>query len=344
VALIRVKIEKEGAGKSIYDSIAFNTSEEKDGVESLETALSTYVKSSEVRAKMNDIERLVAEYETACELARDTYEQVRAKESFFGYISEVNRRPGEISSPLHLITSKEFRASDLNKEIDRLRRGYWQLILDTDDFKELLTNEGIQQLNRRLSIAEEMEINLTNIRTLLMALGANRNDLLIESIVNIFKRITDHHMNEYSSNIHYYNGWKTNDAYRINKKIIIPIRYGAFNSWDFSEEYGRINMDVRHFIDDLVKAFQLIEPTFNNDFEYIGNKSFENDLLRFRMFKNGNIHVWFNDLRALEKMNYICGQHFDWIPSEGEQEENEEARRWVAREFGDIGEVRLLKA
>src|SRR5690625_2292003 len=101
-------------------------------------------------------------------------------------------------------------------------------------------------------------------------------------------------------------------------------------------------MDVRHFIDDLVKAFQLIEPTFNNDFEYIGNKSFENDLLRFRMFKNGNIHVWFNDLRAHEKMNYICGQHVDWIPSEGGQKENEEARRWVANELGDIGEVQLV--
>src|SRR5690625_4411730 len=72
VALIRAKVEKEGAGKSIYDSIAFNTSAEKDDTETLETALSTYVKSSEVRAKMNDIERLVTEYETACELARDT--------------------------------------------------------------------------------------------------------------------------------------------------------------------------------------------------------------------------------------------------------------------------------
>jgi len=30
-------------------------------------------------------------------------------------------------------------------------------------------------------------------------------------------------------------------------------------------------------------------------------------------------------------------------PSEGEQEENEEAREWVAKEFGDMGEVMLLQ-
>jgi len=31
-------------------------------------------------------------------------------------------------------------------------------------------------------------------------------------------------------------------------------------------------------------------------------------------------------------------------PSEGEQKADEEARSWVAKEFGDIGEVRLLQA
>lgn len=30
--------------------------------------------------------------------------------------------------------------------------------------------------------------------------------------------------------------------------------------------------------------------------------------------------------------------------SDGEQEESEGARRWVAKEFGDIGEVKLLRA
>ena len=66
------------------------------------------------------------------------------------------------------------------------------------------------------------------------------------------------------------------------------------------------------------------------------------------MFKNGNIHVWFNDERLLAKLNYLCGSHFGWIPSEGEQkaegEAGERARSWVAKEFGDIGEVKLLQA
>ena len=188
VALIHVKVAKEGKGRSIYDSIPFFTADRTETEEALETSLSTHVKPSEMQSKMNDIERLVIEYETACELARETYEAVRAKESFFTYISTVNKRVGEVSSPLYNITTNEFGPKDLNEELDRLRRGYWELLLDVREFRELLTNEAIQKLNRQMSVADDMEINLTNIRMLLTALGANQRDILMDSVVTIFSK------------------------------------------------------------------------------------------------------------------------------------------------------------
>src|SRR5690625_4833843 len=351
VALIHANVEKDGRGRSIYDSIPFFSSQGSDDGRAIETALSTHVKASEVADRLNDIERLVAEYETACELARDTYEAVTAKQSFYSYINEVNKREGEVGGEFSHVVSmdKTFRAEDLNDELDRLRRGYWALILDTDDFRGLLTNEAIQKLNRQIEAANEMEINLANIRMLLTALGANQRDILTESIVSIFEKITRYHMNEYSTNIHYYDGWKTNDAYRINKKIIIPIK-SEFDRWDFGTRagssevsYDYVCSDVKNWIGDIIKAFKLIDSTVSDEFEAISDKEFENDTLRFRMFLNGNIHVWFKDVRLLEKLNYLCGQYFAWIPSEGEQETDEEARRWVAKEFGDIGEVELLQ-
>src|SRR5690625_1405434 len=108
-------------------------------------------------------------------------------------------------------------------------------------------------------------------------------------------------MNEYSSNIHYYDGWKTNDAYRINKKIIIPIK-SEFDSWDFgrragSDEisYDYINWDVKAWIEDIVKALRLIDPSVSGAFVAINAKEFESEALRCRRFLNGNNHVWFKD-------------------------------------------------
>src|SRR5699024_779519 len=332
------------AGKSIYESIISDIAGD-EAQEELETALSTVVKQSEVAEKLNDIERLVIEYETACELAQESFKATQAKQSFYSYIDEVNKRKGVVSGEFMHVTAfdKRYRADDLNEELARLRRGYWSLVLDTDEFKKMLTNDAIQKLNRQLTVAQSLELNYVNIRMLLTAIYANKDDMLVDSIVSIFKKITRYHMNEYSTNIHYYDGWKTNDAYRINKKVIIPIS-SAFDGWDLRDEYERLPYEVKNWIDDMVRAFQIIDEDAGGDFEYIGNNSFENELLRFRMFLNGNIHVWFNDLKLLDKLNYLCGQHFNWIPSEGEQAADEEARRWVAKEFGDIGEVKLLMA
>ena len=344
VALIRVDVEPlADAGGRIYDEIPLYSSDINED-DTLETALSTFVKNNEIADKLNDIERYVLEYEKACRVAKTAYKAMMERERFYSYLRNANAGNDIYSDKLYIISSVDIRSENLNEELDRIRRGYWELILDTDDFREHLTTEGREQLMRRLSKANEMEINLTNIKTLLMAIGANKGDMLVDTIVSMFKRITKHHMNEYSTNIHYYNGWKTNDAYRINKKIIVPISSGFDGTWDFKEDYDRINRDVRDFTDDLNKVFKLIKPDFNEKFTTISTQEFENDMFRFKMFLNGNIHVWFKDLRALDKINYIAGQHFNWIPSEGEQKENEEARRWVAKEFGDMGEVKLLRA
>src|SRR5699024_605063 len=62
VALIRAHIKAKDEGRSIYDSIPiFNATEVES--DALETALSTHVHASEVADKLDDIERLVAEYE-----------------------------------------------------------------------------------------------------------------------------------------------------------------------------------------------------------------------------------------------------------------------------------------
>ncbi|MEN1968994.1 DUF4942 domain-containing protein [Lentibacillus sp. N15] len=335
VALIRINITSyKERGKSIYDSIPFVDFAKNDA--ELSTALSNYVKSRSIEEKMNDIERYVLEYEKACELTKNHFEAYQEKQSFLDYIGKVNQSNGILSDKFTHVIRHKYSNDDMNEELNRIRLKYWELILDTDSFREILTNEGIQQLNKRLSAAEGLEVNLANIRMLLTAMGVNKNDMLIESIVNIFKKITGYHMNQYSTNIHYYDGWKTNDAYKINKKIIIPIKYSPFDVWDLKEEYSKLSFEVKNFIEDLVKAFQMIDPRFNNEFETVGKYEFENTLLRFKMFKNGNIHIWFNDLDALKKMNYICGQHFNWIPSDDEIKANKKAREFVVKEFGDF--------
>jgi|SRR5690625_32248 len=347
VAIIRVHITQDFGGKTLYQSLVIHATNDGEALNETETALSTHLEASELSEKMNDIERLVVEYERACELIKEAFEAQMKKASFLSYISEVNKREGDVTGPFNYVDQSDYTGESLKAEIDRLRREYWALILDTDDFRKHLTSDGRERLQRQLSAANAMEINFANIKTLLMAMYSNKDDMLIESIVRMFERITTYHMNEYSTNIHYYNGWKTNDAYRINEKIIIPINRGGFESWDFGREWSSLRYTrLGDFVGDLIKAFQLIDPTVEDDFEFIGDNSYENNTLRFRMFLNGNIHIWFKRKDLLDKLNYIAGQYFAWIPSKGEQASDEGAREFAAelraKEFGEIDGAELL--
>ena len=42
-----------------------------------------------------------------------------------------------------------------------------------------------------------------------------------QTILDLFEDLSYKHSynEEFSKNIHYYNGWKSNDAYKINKKV-----------------------------------------------------------------------------------------------------------------------------
>src|SRR5699024_12025026 len=102
------------------------------------------------------------------------------------------------------------------------------------------------------------------------------------------------------TDIHHEDGRKTNDDYRINKKIIIPISH-AFDAWDLQDEYERLPYDVKAWIGDIIKALRLLDSSVEDAFEYAGNNEFENEWLRFKMFKNGNIHGWFKDERLLAR-------------------------------------------
>lgn len=337
VALINLEVKVKDNSESIYKQIINNVNSSSNSSESISTALSTVVEHQELADRVSDIERLVLEYEKAASMIKDYYKAKNNKESFMKYISNVN------NNEFYVSTTAMY--DDYEKEIDSLRSSYWKLILRTGEFMKKLTTEAREKLARQLEEASELEINYTNIQMLLHAVLSNSNQMLIDSIVSMFDKITKRSQTDYSSNIHLFNGWKTNDAFKINKKIIYPF----YSSWDIydmgkftNEDYSKVPWTVKDFISDLVKAF---EPFRKVDYEFVnvGKAEYENDILKFKMFAKGTIHVWFKDLDTLNKINYVAGKHFKWLPTDDELKTNKKAQEYVYKEYGNIlTDVNLL--
>ncbi|MRX54686.1 DUF4942 domain-containing protein [Bacillus idriensis] len=339
VALIYVKVNRNNASEDLYrrtvEAVNVKSSDQSTEISS---ALSTYVKHQEVQERLDDITRLISEYEMAIELVRESYDSNKRKADFLSYISNVNG--GKLRTPIDTL------AKDYEEDLSQLRSTYWQLILQTEKFMKMLTTEAREKLNRQLESASELEINATNIQMLLHAIMANSNDMLISSVVSMFEKITSYSRREFSTNMHYYNGWNTNEAYKIGKKIIYPF-FTTFSEWDMGErenDFKGVDYRVKGFIFDLLKAFEPFRDV-SYEFTKTGKGEYKNDILRFKIFIKGTVHVWFSDLKSLNKINYVCGRKFNWLPTEEEIKTNQKAREYVVKEFGkDSLNIKLLEA
>jgi Domain of unknown function (DUF4942) len=330
VALIYFKVRRDNTSEDLYRrTVDAMRSEPREHTEQIITALSTFVKHHEVQERVDDITRLIKEYEQAVHLTREAHLITKRKTDFISYVSKTNG--GKLYVP------SDTAAKDYEEELQRLRATYWGLILQTDKFMKMLTTQAREKLSRQINSAAELEVNTVNTFMLLHAIMANSSDMLISSVVSMFEKITSYSRRDFSTNFHYYNGWNTNESYKIGKKIIYPF-FTTFGDWDMGSRdntFSSVDYRIKGFIYDLLKAFEPFRAV-DYEFERLDKGEFKNDILRFKMFQKGTVHVWFNDLETLNKINYVCGRKFNWLPSDEELRKEPKAREFVQKEFGDI--------
>jgi Domain of unknown function (DUF4942) len=330
VALIYFKVFRDNSSEDLYRrTVDAMKSRPREQAEQITTALSTFVKHQEVQERVDDITRLINEYEQILKLTRETYLINKRKTDFINYVSKANG--------VKLFVPIDTTAKDYEEELQKLRTTYWGLILQTDKFMKMLTTEAREKLNRQIDSAAELEVNTVNTFMLLHAIMANSSDMLISSVVSMFEKITSYSRRGFSTNIHYYNGWNTNESYKIGKKVIFPF-FTTFGDWDMGSRdntFSSVDYRIKGFIYDLLKAFEPFRKV-DYEFERLNKGEFKNDILRFKIFQKGTVHVWFNDLETLNKINYVCGRKFNWLPSDEELRKEPKAREFVQKEFGNI--------
>jgi hypothetical protein len=124
-----------------------------------------------------------------------------------------------------------------------------------------------------------------------------------------------------SSNIHLYNGWKTNKAWIINKKVIIPF-YDAFDRFDgrFQPTYYK----VVEKLSDIEKALNYLDGGLTDDIslsqaleEAKTNDQTKNISLKYfdiTFYKKGTCHIVFKNEELLKKFNIFGSRKKGWLP------------------------------
>ena len=210
----------------------------------------------------------------------------------------------------------------LNQFLQDARKSYWIDVLDLKDVKNRLTSEKSDLFYHQLQKHAYMNFTEHNIRQFIINLISGYEQTLIDAVVRLFDDFTRNYAwddkNEFEKNIHYFNGWKTNKAFFINKKVIMP----WFNFIDWTSNWSVDYKDAQklHDIDLVMSYFDAnnnylsITDALNAAFAEGYNRKALSTYFEISAFKKGTIHLTFLNEDIRRRFNITACKDKGWLP------------------------------
>lgn len=212
-----------------------------------------------------------------------------------------------------------------NAFIQEVRYKYWQALFYQPEFTKQLTSNLQTELHNRLGELRGYEFSVYNIVSLQKELSHQVIGGIEKTIMDLFDDWTrKYHWDENSQNRHYFNGWRTNNAFAVNKKVIIPM-YGALEaSWSRKGDYS-IGYTTIGKLDDIEKVFDYLDGGLTESLKPAGSvakEAVENGQTRaipckyfeVTLFKKGTCHIKFTNPDVIQKFNLFAAKGKNWLP------------------------------
>lgn len=210
--------------------------------------------------------------------------------------------------------------ASVNRYVKAVRRKYWSALFKNPKFIGGMTSEMQSCYLSKVGKLENYDFNQYNIRTIQIEMMNHMTRSIEKCIVDLFDELSYRHSMGCEKNIHYFDGWKTNKAWIINKKVIIPV-YDVFS--DIWNKF-RFSYSATQKLYDIEKVFDYLAgiPSGNSSLPYILRKSEDeqeskNIELRYftcNFYKKGTCHIIFKDEELLKKFNIFGARQKGWLP------------------------------
>lgn len=204
--------------------------------------------------------------------------------------------------------------------VKAINYNYWYKLLHSKDLEHLLTADAQRQYQSKLRKMEEYEFNERNILQLKADLAKNLFGTIDVAIMKVWDSFTHRFSMDNEKNIHYYSGWRTNKAFKVNRKVIIPLY-----AFDYIGE--RIDLyKVREELADIEKAMNYLDCGRTEAFDMAEvlqdarkdgqTHNIDTKYFKVDVYKKGTAHLTFKDEKLLKKFNLYCGRKLNWLPDD----------------------------
>ena len=221
---------------------------------------------------------------------------------------------------------------ELNKYIDNynkkdllenficaIRNKYWTMLFDNPIFTKMLTTNLLDDLRRKITELQDYDFSMFNINEIKHQLNGKLVKGVEDTILKLFDDFSyKSYFDESSNNIHYFNGWKTNSCYKINKKVVIRLNaYGEYSNRLFGYQCReRINDIERvfNYLDDCKTEDIDLEEVLDKAAKDYQTKKIETKYFFIDVYKKGTTHLTFKNDDLLKKFNIFGSEHKGWLP------------------------------
>ena len=222
----------------------------------------------------------------------------------------------------------EMNNGAVNGYLKSLRLKYWNLLLDKPQLKSKMTSQMQSDFHDKVHEMAEYDFNRHNIMQVFYDIQLQLQQGVEDSIMKLFSKLSDEHAwskEVQNDNIHYYNGWATNKAWKVGMKVILPINGFRSYSWvgEKLDEY-----DIANTISDLERSLMYLdkgEIGWQRDPYHVikmanelGNQRQELDFTYFscKFYKKGTCHIKFRPEAApiIDRLNIFAARQRSWLP------------------------------
>lgn len=306
VALVKVYIERREFSSDIYERMkAAEHIDESSYTERTEMEIADYIKA------------MVSMFRVEVKSGLELIKQYKAMKPYLAHSFGKNYYD---KTPIMELKITQHEEVSENEYLERVRYKYWKALLENPKFVGRLTSTLQDEYRSRVNELKKYDFSEYNITTLSAEMNVMVKSGIEEAAMKMFDRLTTEYSYypEYQKNVHYYNGWRTNKAHKIDKKVILPC-YGLFDSWRGSAAYNAQSVledieKVLNYFDGMMTAevsmWDILEKSITNGI----TKNIHLKYFDVTFYKKGTVHITFTKPELIDRYNIYAAQNRKWLP------------------------------
>ena len=210
----------------------------------------------------------------------------------------------------------------INEYIRLVRAKYWKALFSNKEFIGKLTTNLVEKYQKMVEQMADYDFTPFNIQQVALEMNAEIGKGVEDTIVELFDQMTAKHswFPECTQNVHYFNGWATNQSHKIGKKVILPMN--LYSSW---RSDGAFDLSkAESVISDIEKVFDYLDGNMTADVDLYGvlklahsqgkTRNIDCKFFLVDMFKKGTLHIKFKRQDLVDRFNIYCCGKKGWLP------------------------------